>query len=137
MLRFRASAALALARASSAGAVKPARVLRADKRAVSLREVASAALSAACWRQVRKRLYSPEVSAATDTRASCQSASAPNSRAVLAFCAVVLPLKLWLGSVGGVAGLLGAAITAYLVVIVGLYAFVLRRRVMAPLEGPL
>ena len=55
---------------------------------------------------------------------------------VLAFCVVVLPLKLWLGSAGGAGGLLGAAIAAYLVVIVGLYGFVLRSRVMAPLEGP-
>jgi O-antigen/teichoic acid export membrane protein len=54
---------------------------------------------------------------------------------VLAFCVVVLPLKIWLASSYGAAGLLGAAITAYLVVIVGLYGFVFRSRVVAPLEG--
>jgi O-antigen/teichoic acid export membrane protein len=54
---------------------------------------------------------------------------------VLTFCAMVLPLKLWLGSAHGAAGLLGAGITAYLIVIVVLYGFVFRARVMAPLEG--
>jgi O-antigen/teichoic acid export membrane protein len=54
---------------------------------------------------------------------------------VLMFCAMVLPLKLWFGSMEGAAGLLGAAITAYLIVVVGLYGFVFRARVMAPLEG--
>lgn len=53
---------------------------------------------------------------------------------VVAFCAVVLPLKIWLGTTNGTAGLLEAAIVAYLVVIVGLYGFVFRSRVMAPLE---
>jgi O-antigen/teichoic acid export membrane protein len=52
---------------------------------------------------------------------------------MLLFCLLVLPLKVWLGSTYGSAGLLIAAITAYLIVIVGLYGFVFRSRVLAPL----
>jgi len=52
---------------------------------------------------------------------------------VLLFCAIVLPLKVWLASSYGVAGLLTAAITAYLTVVVTAYALVLRRAVLAPL----
>jgi O-antigen/teichoic acid export membrane protein len=51
---------------------------------------------------------------------------------MLLFCLLVLPLKVWLGSTYGSAGLLLAAITAYLIVIVGLYGFVFRSRVLAP-----
>jgi O-antigen/teichoic acid export membrane protein len=58
----------------------------------------------------------------------------PQVFVVLLFCAIVLPLKLWLGSSHGVAGLLTAAITAYLAVVVSAYAVVLRRQVLAPLE---
>ena len=58
----------------------------------------------------------------------------PQVFVVLLFCATVLPLKLWLGSSYGVAGLLTAAIAAYLVVVVSAYAVVLRRRVLAPLQ---
>jgi len=51
---------------------------------------------------------------------------------VVAFCAAVVPMKLLLGSLSGTTGLLEASILTYLVVIVGLYGLVLRRRVMAP-----
>jgi O-antigen/teichoic acid export membrane protein len=56
---------------------------------------------------------------------------------VLLFCAVVLPLKLWLGSSLGAAGLLAASIGAYVVVIIGMYGVALRARVLAPLGGVL
>jgi len=51
---------------------------------------------------------------------------------MLLFCLLVLPLKVWLGSSFGGAGLLVASISAYLVVIVGSYGFVFRSRVFAP-----
>ena len=54
---------------------------------------------------------------------------------VVLFCALVLPLKLWFGSRFGIPGLLGGAIGTYLVVIVGLYGFVFRTRVLAPLRN--
>lgn len=52
---------------------------------------------------------------------------------VLAFCAVVLPLKVVLGATWGAAGILAASIFAYVLVVVGLYATVFRARVLLPL----
>ena len=75
-----ASAALARARAAVAGAVKPARSLRPDRREVSPRDCASRSATRSCSRQVRRLLVCCATSAATLTRASCHSACAPASR---------------------------------------------------------
>ena len=56
----------------------------------------------------------------------------PQVAVVLAFCAVVLPLKIVLGARFGVAGIVAASILAYLLVVVGLYSTVLRKRVLRP-----
>ena len=74
--RLPASAALARASASCAGAVKPARVVKADRRAVSRRELASVRVRASCSAQARRLMYWLATSAATDTRASCHCACA-------------------------------------------------------------
>jgi O-antigen/teichoic acid export membrane protein len=51
-----------------------------------------------------------------------------------AFCLVAIPMKLYCGSRWGIAGLLGATIATYIVVVVGLYAFVFRPQVLRPLR---
>lgn len=51
------------------------------------------------------------------------------------FCVLALPLKFLLGTLLGAAGMLTATITAYVIAVVGLYAFVFRATVIAPLQG--
>jgi O-antigen/teichoic acid export membrane protein len=55
---------------------------------------------------------------------------------VTAFCAVALPLKLLAASHAGASGLLAATITSYVLVVIGLYATVFRRRALAPIATP-
>jgi len=57
----------------------------------------------------------------------------PQVIVVTAFCIVVIPLKVMLGHLYGLAGVLSATIIAYLLTVVGLYATVLRRVILAPL----
>ena len=52
---------------------------------------------------------------------------------VLAFCALVLPLKFFLGSIWGSSGIVAASIFAYLLVVVGMYGSVFRTQVLSPL----
>ena len=74
------SAALARASAAVAGASKPACVTSAISRAVSARDPASACATCRSFRQARRLKYRLATSAATETRASCQSASVPSNR---------------------------------------------------------
>ena len=82
--RAAASEALARASAAVAGAVKPAAAVRSDSRAVSARLAASRMASAVCWPHTVRLKYCCATSAATDTRASCHSACAPDKRSCAA-----------------------------------------------------
>ncbi len=53
---------------------------------------------------------------------------------VLAFCGAVLPLKFWFGGLWGAQGIVFATIIAYLLMVVGAYGFLLRTRVLRPIE---
>jgi O-antigen/teichoic acid export membrane protein len=52
---------------------------------------------------------------------------------VVAFCVVALPLKIWASTHFGATGLISATIAAYVLVPVGCYATIFRKRILAPI----